>query len=180
VGKVSTLSSLNLLQSSSITTIGWRDIAGASYQHLTLKELRIGSDDEVVNGNVITFNADGHVVKEGDITTVGDDLIISFADALAGNTSLEFFEFQRFSVSGRGWSVLVNALCDTMSIDSTYTSNHTLCRLMTRSYPFKLADLMEMNNNENKADVAREKIIMHHFADEGTCVRIFGPMQVQI
>ncbi len=107
---VRTLSVLDILESNSITTDGWRAVADA-LQSSTLRTLRIGG--------IWDFN----VVRRGN--TVDDGLIISFANALTCNSSLGTL-FLGFSISEIGCSALVNALCDQSSIDNTFSSNHTL------------------------------------------------------
>ena len=71
------------------------------------------------------------------------------------------------------FGVFCRALCDTTSIGSTYSSNHSFvnCQLFSKlgdgdigSLWEKIQFLMEsMNMNPNKAEVARKKIMKYHF-----------------
>jgi hypothetical protein len=93
------------------------------------------------------------------------------------------------------WLLLTRALCDTSSINNTYYSNHTIQSIEVDDYDqyedrdyddpfhdlmFQISvdrrDLMCMNNNENKVEVAREKIMKSHFAGEAVDISVFALM----
>ena len=77
---------------------------------------------------------------------------------------------------GLTWEVLDQILCDTTSIYCTFSSNHTLQDVtITFEYednhcvvPDDTTALLDMNKNEDKLEVARQKILNHHFSGEGT------------
>ena len=59
---------------------------------------------------------------------------------------------------------LSNVVCDVTSIESTYSSNHTLCCVRVAGSTYE-SSYLTMNENENKASVARQKILKHHFTE---------------
>jgi hypothetical protein len=78
---------------------------------------------------------------------------------------------------------ICRVLCDKTCIDSIYSSNHTLDVLLLPFY-FRgeeildeIASSLEMNHNEDKAEVARQKILKHHFSGgSSTNVHVFTRM----
>jgi hypothetical protein len=110
---------------------------------------------------------------------IDDSVIICFADALIGNTSLTTLSFVRhgLSLSEVGRLALANALCDKSSLVNTFLSNHTLQSISYyRSDVYgDLRSLLDMNECENKFEVARKKILANHFGDIA-CLRIFKTM----
>ena len=140
LSKMSALVSLNLAFNRSITSTGWCALAdllkptsAAKLKELTVLDLRGEQSD--------------------------NDVVICYAEALAGNTSLEKLTFfGQVLVKESGWKALVKAL----------NTNHTLKKIfcsMSRR-PEELGILLDMNENENKAEVAQKKIMMHHSSDE--------------
>jgi hypothetical protein len=59
---------------------------------------------------------------------IGDDGAVALADGLVGNKSLNHLHFDPdvAGITEVGWSAFSKLLCDKSSINSTYTSNHTL------------------------------------------------------
>jgi len=59
---------------------------------------------------------------------IGDDGAAALADGLKSNTSLKHLRFfiEDISITAVGWSAFSRLLCDTSSINNTYSSNHTL------------------------------------------------------
>ena len=71
---------------------------------------------------------------------IDDSVVIGFADALIGNTSLEQFKFGGYELSEAGRRALVNSLCDKSSLNNTFRSNH---KLRIFSYYHYWRDVME-------------------------------------
>ncbi len=76
---------------------------------------------------------------------------------------------------GWTWDVLDQILCDTTSICCTFSSNHTLQDVTITTFEYEdtvvpddTTALLDMNKNEDKLEVARQKILNHHFSGEGT------------
>lgn len=74
------------------------------------------------------------------------------------------------------WEIVFRALCDTRSIESTYSSNHIFhtsevfdCMVEYSEDEYgtlleEIHTMLSMNKNPNKAEVARKKILMYHFS----------------
>ncbi|KAL3761205.1 hypothetical protein ACHAWU_000300 [Discostella pseudostelligera] len=157
---MTSLRTLIVLENPEITADGWRLFTDVLRPTATskLKELRIGSG----------------LTTE---TNVDDAFIIGFAHVLTTNTCLEKLEFDQV-VSERGWNALTNAACDKSSIENIRcNSNHTLYEITcANGRPNDACYLFRMNFNENKSEVARQKILLHHFSDIDNLVQVFGPM----
>jgi len=110
--------------------------------------------------------------------------------------SLEVIGLSRDDIDDEGWGVLSYVLCDTSSIQRTYTSNHILHKidLSTRpalrdnpdeddpywerenKIPDHVASLLRLNSERNKTVVARHKILIHHFPSGSTNIQVFVGM----
>ena len=102
-----------------------------------------------------------------DLNQANDEVVADFASALVTNTSLESLDFgPTRSITTRGWDAFAHILCNTASTDSIYSSNHTLRNVSSPSTISDLQHLLDLNYNENKADVARQKILQFHFTEE--------------
>ena len=102
-----------------------------------------------------------------DLNQVNDEVVADLANALVNNASLESLDFDRVQgITKRGWDAFAHILCNTTSIDSIYSSNHTLRNVSSPSTISDLQHLLDLNYNENKADVARQKILQFHFTEE--------------
>jgi hypothetical protein len=90
---------------------------------------------------------------------------------------------------GKVWDAFSGVLCDTSSIEATYFSHHALQGIeigfcnpgsitgwSTVRARDDIKSLLSMNNNDDKTQVARQKIIEHHFSGRGTDVRLFACM----
>jgi hypothetical protein len=102
---------------------------------------------------------------------LGDDTAVALADALKGNKSLKYLYLDPAaltSLTSDGWSAFSRLLCDTSSVSNTYHSNHTLREIgssldMTRShYPQDVKQLLALNEQTDKHDVAIKKILKYH------------------
>jgi Ran GTPase-activating protein (RanGAP) involved in mRNA processing and transport len=80
---------------------------------------------------------------------------------------------------------LLRVLCDKSSINDTFLSNHTLQSIILDGYSHydwperfweDLDYLLNMNDNENKVEVAREKILNSHFTGEAVDIGVFARM----
>jgi Leucine-rich repeat (LRR) protein len=151
--KMSSLESFSLTGMTSVSSFGWQEFADPRSLS-KLRVLRLG--------------------KSHNTPPIDDSVIICFVDALIGNTSLIDFQFYGYELSEVGRRALANALCDKSSLVNTFLSNHTLQSI---DYHRDLRPLLDMNECENKFEVARKKILATHFGDIDACVRtIFAPM----
>jgi hypothetical protein len=140
-----------------------------------------------------------------DITSVG--VLANFHLLLDNKTALEELDIRDIRVdpgdiTDEEFGILSTALCNTTTIDSTFSSNHTFHslwmgtvddpdpdddQLFTRDNyppekypPYSIYYTLRMNRNPNKVEVAREKILMHHFSSGGTAVNVFASMSEKV
>eukprot|EP00571_Detonula_confervacea_P006377 CAMPEP_0172324414 /NCGR_PEP_ID=MMETSP1058-20130122/51331_1 /TAXON_ID=83371 /ORGANISM="Detonula confervacea, Strain CCMP 353" /LENGTH=594 /DNA_ID=CAMNT_0013040689 /DNA_START=8 /DNA_END=1792 /DNA_ORIENTATION=+ len=104
---------------------------------------------------------------------IDERAVIDFADALAHNTSLNTLLIDdNPGLTTRSWAALSNTLCNKSSIERTYLSNHALRTVIPILSAIDLSSdlvaLLHLNENSNKTEVARQKIMKHHFPHDGT------------
>ena len=169
LGNTNTLKSLSLRKARSISSVGWRafaDILQSPNSNLAVLQV-------CDNGNLLN-----------------DEVITSFANAIAHNNKLKTLDMSVYvddittsNVSARSWSTIANILCNTSNICSIYNSNHTLSDIgnigyRVRDFPTKLTDYLQLNENDNKLEVAREKIIRSHFLNGEDNMQDFVDMEL--
>ena len=81
------------------------------------------------------------------------------ANSLANNTKLKRLILGQNPIDQ---SSLSKAVCNTTSINSTYSSNHTLEDKDMNYTGAHLASVLRMNNSANKSHVAIKKILQYH------------------
>lgn len=123
---------------------------------------------------------------------IDDDTLIACANALQNNETLKLLSIEGFTnedssddeddnelITERGWDAISNLICNKTSIMDTFNSNHTLQDLSyshyycqreqpTSSIPDDLSSLLELNENKDKIEVARQKILQTHFSTNDT------------
>jgi len=110
-----------------------------------------------------------------------NDLMADLVGALERNETLEAIDLgENLSITEAGWSHFTKLLCDDSSIKSIYESNHALNYLGPQELPLELEALVELNRNENKEEVAREKILRHHFEDGDAHMHEFLEMKAEV
>jgi len=115
---------------------------------------------------------------------INDDIVTAFTSALVHNKTLEqihlYQEVDSDSdydadvnnelITERGWEAMSTLLCNKSSILDTYISNHTLHKVGDNheemNLPDDLVSYLELNENKDKAEVARQKILQTHFSTE--------------
>lgn len=74
-------------------------------------------------------------------------------------------------------TVLSRVLWDKSSISNTYSFNHTLYKVAFRPLSKVCQQILKMNRNENKVEVALQKILLQHFAAGNTNIHdVFANM----
>ena len=116
---------------------------------------------------------------------IGNDVLISFANSLAGNNKLKELFLDYFegptSITNAGWEAFCRVLCNKSSIDSTFNSNHTLERITDpvngeideAELPSDLQALLQLNRGSSKVEVARRKILDVHFSGGDISIQAF-------
>jgi len=138
--KHSSLHQLWLNSNPSITSKGWQILASIlEAPNSNLEELYIGSNN------------------------VDDEALAIFATALANNHTLTYLVIDNYtSITEKGWESFSNLLCDTSSINATYLSNHTFLFMGILPNSNPLRPSLELNDRENKKEIAMIKIIQNH------------------
>ena len=131
-----------------ITANGWGLIAEILTRSacINLKELKLG--------NLYRPNNDN--------TAMDDAVVLRFADALIGNTTLNKLSFGGRPFSGNGLTALANVICNKSSIERTFSSNHTITFGCYETIPRDLQPVFKLNYENDKTAVARKKILMHY------------------
>jgi len=140
-----------------VTPTGWRALSGFFQSpNFALRELYL-------EGNKLS-----------------NDTVITFVRALLHNKTLKRLTLARCtdeegndSITERGWEAVSSLLCNKTSIMDTYNSNHTLYALCeavdyhrSMGLPNDLLSYLELNENKDKREVARQKILQTHFSSE--------------
>jgi len=91
---------------------------------------------------------------------------ILFANSLVNNSKLVWLDLSNdVSITTKGWKAFSRLLCRRSSIMDTYNSNHTLQKFHDDEWVISgdLMLLLLMNREDEKRNVARQKIIKYHF-----------------
>jgi hypothetical protein len=164
LANMSSLKELDVNDNPHIPAAGWMRMSNLLQQpNSSLETLYLSSNDNHIN----------------------DEVIIVFANALANNKSLSTLQFGSGRViTARGWAALSGTLCNKASIESIYNSNHTLQEVMwghtEQHLPGDLASYLRLNENNNKVEVARQKILKHHFSGGESNVEDLVNMELKV
>ena len=148
------LVSLHIVDDNSITSVGWQGLSQClRSRNSALEDLTIGI-----------------------LCSVDEGGAVAIVSALANNTTLN--ELNLHNDKESFFNILTQILWDKSSIDSTYTSNHTLRKIIPLYKPFRddIRRLLKMNRNEDKAEVARQTILHHHFSEGNANIHVFAAM----
>ena len=143
LSNASSLSCLRLGDNSSVTPAGWMALSTLLRPGSSLEELYLSS------GN-----------------NINDETVIGFANVLVNNTSTKTLTlgYSGSPITLMGWEAITNVLCNKSSIGNIYRSNHTLQNVgWVDNRPDDLLSYLKLNENDNKSEVARQKILQHHF-----------------
>jgi hypothetical protein len=87
----------------------------------------------------------------------------AIADSLAKNTTLKKLDLIENPTEIDAVGIFCSVLCETSSIDTTYSSNHTLESISVGTQcRASVSTLLEMNKEKNKSHVAIRKILKYH------------------
>ncbi len=166
------VSCLNLWGNSGITGVEWSAFARVLLPGSTSKlyNMRLGDDWNIELGHQF----------------IDDRVTNSFIAAIARNNSLRKLRLGRVEDRQieKSLDALINVLCNVSSIKSVCTSNHTF-----HSFSFdwagkienprkfdQLYSLLDLNEQEDKAEVVRQKLLLYFFTVVDNIFRFFGPM----
>ena len=95
-----------------------------------------------------------------------DETAVAFASALANNQTLRTLNLYDNSISTKGWQSFSELLCNTLSVNATFLSNHTLYYISMyangNADTFNGAPYLQLNRRNNKKEIAIIKILQHH------------------
>jgi len=156
---LSNMSSLKLLSLSSnkqVTPTGWQALTGyLQSPNFALEKLYLCSNN------------------------INDDTVVALTSALIHNETLKELDLEgceydsdndeqevEESIIEIGWEAVSTLLCNKTSILDTYNSNHTLEYVGEIHPTDDLVSYLALNINEDKVEVARQKILQNHFSSE--------------
>lgn len=157
-----------------------------SVKHLDLGQNLVNISTRGWRGFAICLSSRQSALEELNLSgcDVTSDGAIEIVTALAGNSRLTTLHLSPPNdddrYSEQVWQSLKCLLCDTTSIESTFFSNHTLHSLVVYDLMENVMSLLEMNRGVNKSEVARQKIMAHHFSGDTTNLHMFVHMQEAI
>ena len=134
----------------------------SSLENLGLNSNIISSEDCSILAALLNDpNCNLHTLDIED-NNIGDQGATILANSLANNTKLRKLNLQYNAISlDCAQSVFSKIICNTTSIDNTYSSNHTLEHVLERPGE-KLRSLFRLNKGTNKKQLAIEKILKYH------------------
>ena len=107
-------------------------------------------------------NSNLHSLELGS-NAIDNDGAIALTNSLSNNTNLRELYLQSNPIDQSVVDIFARLFCNTTSISSTFSSNHTLERLVLWvPRGDKLNSLLRMNENTNKSRVAIKKILKYH------------------
>ena len=155
VSSMNSLKSLGLSDNVLVSTAGWQTLVEFFHSpNFALEQLSLGENH------------------------LNDNTLIPLTSALVNNKTLqrlyleesfdedtgEYFDL----ITERGWDAVSCLLCNKASIMSTHSSNHTLNYIYCEYLPDDLSLYLKLNENKDKAEVARQKILQTHLSSGDT------------
>lgn len=174
---------LDLGWNGATTANGWREFSlclhhtASALEKLSLFCCNINEEGGTVLGNALVDNRSLRVLDMAG-NNLTDEAVIALVDALSLNTRMSEMKIGgNDSLTMRSWTALSNLLCNASSIESMIMSNHTLHTIYDAEeaeVPVievldgspDLEDVLFMNEDGNKVDVVRQKIIQYYFMDD--------------
>ena len=189
LGRSSSLYELNLSESTIDDTV-ITAFVNELRSNGTLERLFLRRCEYVTSTGWITLSpllgSPNSALRELDVceNNIDDDVVVAFFNEISGNDNSKLKRLgirDPLSITDVVETPIRNLLCNTSSIDATWSSNHNLYYLgVIRSEESdqdnedgdnredEIADeiigLLTMNEDEDKKQVARKKVIKHHFS----------------
>ena len=175
---IETLEGLDLRSCNGVTANGWRALSRLlGSPRSSLKILAVCNNRDINDDIVATFTNDLSANKNSQLECLALDDFDSMHNAT--------FTF---------WDPIMNLLCSTSSIDATWSSNHTLSNVgefvleesdqdidfdededeVRLKMPREIHELLKMNEDEDKKQVARRKVIKYHFTGDFDLSALIG------
>ena len=141
---------------------------GLKYLYLDSDVVRPGTDGARSFANLLCSPSSILEHVEFSLDAMCDDTVELFADALEANEhiySLIIHTGRSSQVTARGLNALAGVFCNTENIESVYLSNHTLQYTNFVGTHSILTPCLKLNENNNKFEVARQKLLQHYFTE---------------
>jgi len=155
VSNMSSLKHFSLHANHSITPTGWQALTGyLQSPNFALEKFTLG-ENKINNATLAAFMSDLVLVHNKTLKRFYlDECLDEDEDNL---------------ITERGWAAVSTLVCNKTSIMDTYSSNHILQALGWDhdqiNMPDDLLSYLELNENKDKAEVARQKILQTHFSN---------------
>ena len=168
VSRMTSLKSLSLDSNRLVTPVGWQALAGGYLQspNFALEDLDL------------------------DCNSIDDNTVVVLTSALANNKTLKRLDLDCCTdeddndlITERGWEAVSSLICNKTSIMDTYNSNHTLQYIHEYyCYDDNIKLYLPLNENKDKEEVARQKIMQTHFtgADDTTGMQELFDMELEV
>jgi len=150
------------LSRNEISPAGWSEVSTLLQESIMkLEKLTVGGKDEY---------------------RIDDGALNVFANSLVNNSSLKALHIWGSfeSITEMGWSTLSNVLCNKSTVDSIYSSNHTLERITSPHWeddvPRDIISSLYMNR---VVRTAQKKILRHHFRTDA-CMKLLADMNTTV
>ncbi len=181
------LRSLNLENNDSITLVGWQGFArclsnpNSSLKELILQNCNIDDSKAAAIFSLLMENSSLKSLYLFDNDDIDRNGLVAFFDVLLRSKSTvigdlwlpDSIHFNQ--ITNDEYDILIRALCDTSSIEATYSSNHTFhyCERFDDNRWFfrdktvyeSIEQFLDMNSRGG-VEASRQKILEHHFDDE--------------
>lgn len=175
------------LRYSSIDERGLVALADALASNSVVKMLDLSHNNQIPVAGWQSFFAclktSNFAVKELYLqgNNITDEAMFDLKNALDDNETLETLVLEPLiSITNIGWAHFRHLLCDRSSIMGIYASNHTLRNLGHQEIPSDLHSLLLLNQSGSNNQVAREKILQHHFQNGETNIHEFLDMELKV
>ena len=134
-----------------------------SLEELRLHENRIGNTGcEAIITLLSDKNSSLHTLGLNN-NRIGNEGGISIANSLVNNKVLRNLFMYDHPTDQGTWDAFARILCNKSSINSIYSSNHTLEKIVfTHQISSELDSLLDLNEGTNKINVAIKKILKYH------------------
>ena len=192
------------LQDNNIGDEGVSCLGNALTVNKTVTVFDIGGNPSITRDGWMAFlkslKAPHSILESLDISycEIDEESAIAIILALRNNVSLKtIYMMDENDFSDKMRTTLSGVLCDTSSIENTYFSNHSLRMLdvclvneendydsdssfvgavVNRLRQEDIKASLSMNKNDDKTQVARQKILRHHFSGERRDISLFATM----
>ena len=138
-----------------------------SLQHLALYGNRIGNAGCRSLATLLADTNSNLQILELQTNQIDNEGATAIANSLANNTKLQWLDLRGNPFDSSAVGIFCRALCNTSSVNDTYSSNHTLVNFLLSDeqegqHVDNLATVLDLNKGRNKSHVAIKKILKYH------------------